>query len=108
VPPVTGSFEDPVTSKTIHFWTKPGAKLLEVSVSTYIQEKSIAADDSALGMLKSIDVVLGGDNDGKQVDSMVINVGHIDCMKDTYNIFKSSIAGPLNESIEEVVKSGAL
>jgi hypothetical protein len=34
VPPVTGSFEDPVTSKTIHFWTKPIAKLLEVSVST--------------------------------------------------------------------------
>ncbi len=29
-------------------------------------------------------------------------------MKDTYDILKSSIAGPLNESIEEVVKSGAL
>jgi hypothetical protein len=36
VPPVTGSFEDPVTRKTIHFWTKPMAKLLEVSVSTYV------------------------------------------------------------------------
>jgi hypothetical protein len=62
VPPVTGSFEDPVTSKTIHFWTKPIAKLLEMSVSTYIREKSIAADDSVLGILKSIDVVLGGDH----------------------------------------------
>jgi hypothetical protein len=30
VTPVTGSFEDPVTCKTIHFWTKPIAKLLEV------------------------------------------------------------------------------
>jgi hypothetical protein len=62
VPPVPGSFEDPVTRKTIHFWTKPIAILLEVSVSTYIREKSVAADDSALGMLKSIDVVLGGDH----------------------------------------------
>ncbi len=124
VPPVTGSFEDPVTSKTIHFWTKPIAKLLEVSVSTYVREKSIAADDAALGILKSIDVVLGGDHgqgkfrsvikiilrddDGKQVDSMVMKVGRIDCTKDTYKILKLSVAGPLNESIEEVVKSGAL
>jgi hypothetical protein len=124
VPPVTGSFEDPVMRKTIHFWLKPIAKLLEVSVSTYVREKSIAADDSALGMLKSIDVVLGGDHgqgkfrsvikiilgddDGKQVDSMVMKVGHIDCVKDTYDILKSSVVGPLNESIEEVVKSGAL
>jgi hypothetical protein len=125
-PPVTGSFEDPVTSKAddIHFWAKPVAKLLEVSVSPYIREKSIAADDSALGMLKSIDDVLGGnhgqgkfrsvikiilrDDDGKQVDSMVMKVGHIDCMKDTYDILKSSVAGPLNKSIYEVIKSGAL
>jgi hypothetical protein len=102
--------------------TKPIAKLLEVSVSTYVREKSIAADDSALGMLKSIDVVLGGDHgqgkfrsvikiilgddDRKQVDSMVMKVGHIDCVKDTYDMLKSSVAGPLNESIEEAVKSG--
>jgi hypothetical protein len=33
VPPVTVSFEDPVTSKMIHFWTEPIAKLLEVDVS---------------------------------------------------------------------------
>jgi hypothetical protein len=70
--------------------------------------------------LKSIDVVLGGDHgqgnfrsvikiilrddDGKQVDSMVMKVGHIDCMKDTYDILKSSVAGPLNESRVEVGK----
>jgi hypothetical protein len=124
VPPITGSFEDPVTSKTIHFWTKPIAKLLEVSVSTYVKENGIATDQAALGILKSIDVVLGGDHGqgkfrsvikiilgddaGKQVDSMVMKVGHIDCTKDTYDILKSSVAGPLNESIEEVVKSGAL
>jgi hypothetical protein len=39
---------------------------------------------------------------------MVTKVGHINCMKDTYGILKSSVAGPLKESIEEVVKSGAL
>ena len=61
VPSVTGSFEDPVTRKKIHFWTKPIAKLMEVSVSTYVQAESIATDEAALGILKSIDVVLGGD-----------------------------------------------
>jgi hypothetical protein len=75
-------------------------------------------------MLNSIDVVLGGDHgqgkfrsvikiilqddDGKKLDSMVMKAGHINCMKDTYDILTSSVAGPLNESIEEVVKSGAL
>jgi hypothetical protein len=39
---------------------------------------------------------------------MVMKVGHIDCVKDTYDILKSSVAGPLNGSIEEVVKSGVL
>ena len=39
---------------------------------------------------------------------MVMKVGRIDCTKDTYKILKLSVAGPLNESIEEVVKSGAL
>jgi hypothetical protein len=39
---------------------------------------------------------------------MVMKVGHIDCMKNTYDILESSVAGPLNKSIEEVVKSGAL
>ena len=60
VPPVVGSYEDPVTGKTIHFWTKPIAKLLEVLVATYAQER--AATNPALDNLKSIDVVLGGDH----------------------------------------------
>jgi hypothetical protein len=30
VPPGTGSFEDPMTRKKIHFWTKPIAKLMAV------------------------------------------------------------------------------
>jgi hypothetical protein len=71
VPPVTGSFKDPVTSKTIHLWTKPFAKLLEVSVSTDVQEKSIAADDAALGFLKSIDAVLGGDHGQGKIRSII-------------------------------------
>jgi hypothetical protein len=84
-----------------------------VSVSTYIQENKMATDEGALSSLKSMDVVLGGDhgqgkfrsvikiilrdNDGKQVTSMVMKVGHIDCTKDTYEVLKSSVAGPLNE-----------
>jgi hypothetical protein len=40
IPPVVGSFEDPITGKTIHYWTKQFAKLLEVSVATYAQERN--------------------------------------------------------------------
>ncbi len=50
VPPVTGSFEDPVTRKVINFWTKPIAQLLEVSVSTYAKENKIASDEAALAV----------------------------------------------------------
>jgi hypothetical protein len=75
VPPITGSFEDPMTSKMIHFCTKPVAKLLEVPpVSTYVQDKSIAADDAALGILKSIDVVLGGGDHGQGKFRSVIKI----------------------------------
>jgi hypothetical protein len=38
VEPITGSFEDPVTRKTIHYLMKPIAEPLEVSVSTYSRE----------------------------------------------------------------------
>jgi hypothetical protein len=47
-----------VTGKTICVWSKPIAQLLEVSVSTYTQEKKIATDEAALGHLKNMDVVL--------------------------------------------------
>jgi hypothetical protein len=84
----------------------------------------MATDEGALSSLKSMDVVLGGghgqgkfgsvikiilrDGDGKQVTSMFMKVGHIDCTKDTYEVLKSSVAGPLNESLQKVINSGAL
>jgi hypothetical protein len=58
VPPLTGSFKDPGSRKMIHFWMKPIARLLEVSVSTYKKDNKIATDKAALGSLKSMDVVL--------------------------------------------------
>jgi hypothetical protein len=39
---------------------------------------------------------------------MVMQVGHIDYTKDTYKVLKSSVAGPLNESLQNVINSGAL
>ena len=122
VPPVVGTFEDAATGKTIHYWTKPIARLLEVSVATYAQER--IATNPTLNNLKSIDVVLGGDHGqgkfrsvikiilrddaGLSVDTLVMKVGHIDCTKDTYDVLKSSVAGPLNDSLKEVINSGAL
>jgi hypothetical protein len=122
VPPVVGSFEDAATGKTIHYWTKPIAQLLEVSVATYAKER--IATNPTLNNLKSIDVVLGGDHGqgkfrsvikiilrddtGLSVDTLVMKVGHIDCTKDTYDVLKSSVAGPLNNSLKEVINSGAL
>jgi hypothetical protein len=122
VPPVVGSFEDPLTGKTIHFWTKPIAQLLEMSVGTYAQET--VSTNPTLDNLRSIDVVLGGDHGqgkfrsvikiilrdgaGLSVDTLVMKVGHIDCTKDTYDVLKSSVAGPLNDSLKEVYNSGAL
>ena len=122
VPPVPGSYEDPATGKTIHFWTKPIGQLLEVSVATYAKKKVATA--TALESLQSIDVVLGGDHGqgkfrsvikiilrdgaGLSVDTLVMKVGHIDCTKDTYDVLKWSVAGPLNNSLSEVINSGAL
>jgi hypothetical protein len=37
-----------------------------------------------------------------------MKVGHIDCTKDTYDVLKSTVAGPLNNSLKEVINSGAL
>jgi hypothetical protein len=37
-----------------------------------------------------------------------MKVGHIDCTKDTYDVLKLSVAGPLNKSMLEVIDSGAL
>jgi hypothetical protein len=39
---------------------------------------------------------------------VVVKVGHIDFTEDTYEVLKLSIAGPLNESIKELINSGAL
>jgi hypothetical protein len=39
---------------------------------------------------------------------MVMKVGHIDCRKDTSEVLKSSVAGPLNESLQDVINLGDL
>jgi hypothetical protein len=39
---------------------------------------------------------------------MVMKVGHIDCTQDMYEVLKSHTAGPLNETIKEVIEYGAL
>jgi hypothetical protein len=74
VPPLTGSFEGPVTRKTIHFWTKPIAQLLEASMSPYTKGKKMATDEGALSNMKIMDVVLGDNHDGQGKIQLVIKI----------------------------------
>ncbi len=117
VPPVVGSFEDPITGKTIHFWTKPIGQLLEVSVATYAQETF--STNPTLDNLRSIDVVLGGDHGqgkfravikiimrfvgaGVEPIVVVIKVGHIEAKKDTYQILLNTVTPSMNEAIKRI------
>ena len=43
------------------------------------------------------------DFDGKNLDDWVIKVGHIDCLKDTYEILKQTIAPSLNLCLEKLL-----
>ena len=90
--------------KQIHYWTKPLDKLLTRSLlrkcSETINEKNLT------NTFSKIDIVVGGyhgqgnfrsvgkfivrDKEGINKDSYVIKNGHIDCTKDTYEIFQKS------------------
>jgi hypothetical protein len=68
----------------------------------------VLGGDHGQGKLQSVIKIILQDKIGGQVTSMVMKVGHIDCRKDTYKLLKSSIAGPLNESLQEVINLGAI
>ena len=93
----------------IHYWTKSLPKILETS----LKERLAILD---MDIMQSVDLVIGGyhgqgkfrcvmkiilrDETGKNIDSYCIKIGHIDCDKDTYDVLKNSITGPLNEDIK--------
>jgi hypothetical protein len=64
--------------------------------------------DHGQGKFRLVIKIILRDKGGKQMDSMVLKVGHVDYMKDMYEVLKSSISGPLNESMKEVINSGVL
>ena len=73
---------------------------------------------------QKVDIIVGGDHgqekfhayiktilrDGEDniLDMFVSKVGHIDCKKDTYDVLKKSIAGPLNEAMKRLKEAGAV
>ena len=89
--------------------TKSLPKILETS----LKERLAILD---MDIIQSVDLVIGGDHGqgkfrcvmkiilrdetGKNIDSYCIKIGHIDCDKDTYDVLKNSITGPLNEDIK--------
>jgi hypothetical protein len=60
------------------------------------------------GFLAYLAAIILRDKAGKQVDSMVMKVGHIDCTKSTREVLKPSVVVPLKESIKEGIDSGVL
>ena len=46
--------------------------------------------------------------EGNNVHTFCIKVNHIDCEKDTYEVIKESVTGPLNRDIQLINQSGCI
>jgi hypothetical protein len=63
--------------------------------------------DHGKGKFRSVIKIILRDDTGKQVASMVLKVGHINCTKDTSKVLKLSITRALKESLQGVINLGA-
>ena len=107
-----------MNDQQIHFWTKLLDQLLTKSlISKY---KDITNKKTLKSKLSKIDMVIGGDHgqekfcnvckyimrnkDGKNITSYVIKNGHIDQKKDTNEIFQQTLATPLNNDLEYLMR----
>ena len=103
--------------KTISFWFKRIDDILSHCL------KKVHEEDENF-TYKSADIIVGVDHgqrkfrallkiilrnaDGETVLQRVIKIGHIDCEKDTAEIFQNTIGGPINESLKRVAGKGLL
>jgi hypothetical protein len=110
-PPVTDFVQLDPHKKTT-FWYKPVDKLV------IHHTNKLLLQDPAL-KFKTVDIVFGGDHgkrkfraiikvlylgeDGEPIRLAKHIVGHIDREKDTYEILKSTVGPPINESLKRIV-----
>ena len=90
--------------QNIHFWTKPLDKLLTRSLlskfsettneknlyNTFSQIDILVGGNRGQGTFRSVGKFIMRDKEGIDKDSYVIKNGHIDCTKDTYEIFQKT------------------
>ena len=112
VPPESDSVI--LNDKKIHFWKKPIDQLLTRSLLNKFGKT--ADKDNLDNKLSKIDIVIRGDHEqgkfrniskfiiwdkeGYNKVSYVITKGHIDCTKDTYEIFQNIISSPINNDLK--------
>ena len=105
-----------VSDEDITYWTKPICQCLDFSLIHRLGKKQ-----SIIDTCKSIDLVMGGDHGQRKFrmvmkvivrygeahakDTHVIKLAHIDCVTETYDVLKASIAPPLNRCLNELKRS---
>ena len=99
-----------INASHVSFWHKPLIQALNLSIDSRISMNK---------QVKSVDIVLGGDHgqrkfrmlvkiilrdeDMKVICSWVIKIGHIDCVKDTYDVLDTTIMRPINAAVSELI-----
>jgi hypothetical protein len=96
-----------INASHVSFWHKPLIQTLNLSIDSRISMNK---------QVKSVDIVLGGDQkfrmlvkiilrdeDMKILCSLVIKIGHIDCVKDTYDVLDTTIMRLINDAVSELI-----
>jgi hypothetical protein len=115
------SSETVIDGKNVFFWHK---KIDEVVVHR-IQLELEHRGSECLSQFDVLDVILGGDHGARRFRaavklifrckdqpevkpiSVILQVGHIDTAKDTYEILQQTIAPPLNEGMRRIINKFA-
>ena len=95
--------------KEIHYWTKPLPDILGKCLNPHLDEVRteriesvdlVIEEDHGQGKFRSRMKIILRNCDGKNIHYFCIKLNHIDYEKDTYEVLKDSIIGPLSEDIE--------
>ena len=113
--PICGKIK--IGKEKITYWTKAIIPALNFSLTS-----RLTSNGKYQNAIKKFDFVMGGDHgqrkfrmvlkiigragDNTIVDSWVIKVAHIDCVKDTYEVLKKTISESLNACLNKLLANG--